>query len=141
MSAPARGRRRAFLLAVSIALIAGCSTAPTPTPAGSATPEATATATATATASPAALTRDEAVALARKATTRFANEDVLEARLGTWGVVDLPTPPDAPPTPAPETRVWIVNLGYRIRPLDGQGVIVVLDAVDGRVLNATDWIS
>ena len=121
---------------MSIALLAGCSTAPPPPPTTPATPAPTVTAT------PAvALTQVEAIALARMATTRFASDGVLEARLATWGELELYTPPDAPPTPAPETSVWIVNLGTVIGPLNGQGVIVVLDAFDGRVLNAAEWIS
>ena len=97
----------------------------------------------TATASPATgSTRDQAIALARKAApSQFADEEVLDARVSTWGDLDRWTPPDAPPTPTPDTRIWIVNLGYDPGPLMGWGIIVALDYVDGRVLNATEWIS
>lgn len=126
---------RALLAPLLVVLLAGCSTiGRDPTPATTSVP--------TATASPATgLTRDEAIALARKATTRFANEGVLDAQVSTWGELDRWTPPDAPPTPAPGTRIWVVNLGYQSGPLMGQGVIVALDYFDGRVLNATEWIS
>jgi hypothetical protein len=135
-SAASSSGGRALLLVISVALITACSTPPETPPTRSATPAPTVAAT------PAAgLTRGEAVALARKATTRFAGEGVLEARVGTWGELDVYSPPDAPPTPAPETRVWIINLGYVAGPLDGQGVVVVLDEVDGRVLSAIEWMS
>ena len=126
---------RALGAALLVAAVAACSTPgrqPTPSPTVTPSPSASAAV---------GLTRDEAVALARKAAGRFANDDVLEARVGTWGELDRWTPPSAPPTPAPDTRIWIVNIGYNPGPLMGQGTIVVLDYFDGHVLNATEWIS
>ena len=118
-----------------VAAVAACSIPdrhPTPSPTVTPSPSA----------SPAVgLTRDEAIALAREAAGRFANDDVLEARVGTWGALDPWTPRNAPPTPTPDTRIWIINIGYNPGPLMGQGIVVVLDYFDGRVLNATEWIS
>jgi len=67
------------------------------------------------------ISRDAAIAIARTAAHGHENDAVLAADLLRYRDV--------------------VNLGWVLGPLDGQGTTVVVDAVDGHVVQAVDWIS
>jgi hypothetical protein len=85
------------------------------------------------------LTRAEAVAIARVAAQAPAEWDILQADAGwPWEVDVLESPGLATPGLG---FVWRVNVGFIDGPLDGEGVIVILDYFDGHVISKTNWIS
>jgi hypothetical protein len=45
------------------------------------------------------------------------------------------------PAPSPDRLVWRVRLGERPSPTGGQGVDVIIDFWDGRVIFAAEWFS
>jgi hypothetical protein len=92
--------------------------------------------------SPTAITRDEAIEIARAHAEQFADGDVLEAQLGTFA--DLGSDGDfgnAPPVPAPNEPVWRVTLGYDHGPLNAAGEVFVILASDGRLVQQYSWIA
>jgi hypothetical protein len=120
-------------------LVAACAPSPSPTTSVPVSP-----AEATIAASPTLLTRDQAIGLARAAAaqsspSRGSGEEVLVAELRRYGDLDAYVAPGATPPASDEQLVWAVNLGTP-GPM-GQGVIVILDAIDGHVLHLTEWIA
>lgn len=87
------------------------------------------------------MSREQAIAAAKAAEPDWANEGVLGAKLGTWAQFSDSFGPIEGPPPDPDELVWMVNLGWQHGPLNGQGVMVILDARDGRVLSRGSWIS
>ena len=90
---------------------------------------------------PPVLTRDEAVAAARAAEPAWAAEDVMAAELGTWADLGEPAAPVEGAVPAGTDPVWRVTLGWRLGPLNGQGVMLLIDGTDGHVIQRMTWIS
>jgi hypothetical protein len=92
--------------------------------------------------SPASLTRDKAIALARTvADPLYADEEVLQAEMMPLGRLDLYVGPDATPRPGPDRLVWFISLGHISGPQMGTGVNVVIDVLDGTVIANYDWIT
>ncbi len=87
------------------------------------------------------MTRDQAIAAARAAEPGWADEDVQAAQLGTWKELQEVGAPIEGPPPAPTDEVWLVNLGWQLGPMNGQGVLLILDARDGHVIQRAEWIS
>ncbi len=85
--------------------------------------------------------REQATAIASAARPDYAKERVLDVRLGAFAQLGVMGPAVKGPVPAPDDQVWLVSLGCILGPLDGQGVLVIIDATDGRVILAVDWIS
>jgi hypothetical protein len=88
------------------------------------------------------MTKDQAIAAARRALPRWADGNVLEAMTGLFA--DLGDPyakVRISPAPTPDQLVWKVNLGIVIGPLNASGTYAILDAFDGRVIQEIDWIS
>ncbi len=87
------------------------------------------------------MSREQAIAAGKAAEPDFADEQVMAARLGTWKELAEPGAPIEGPQPDPADPVWTVNLGWLLGPLDGQGVILILDGRDGHVIQRRHWIS
>ncbi len=90
---------------------------------------------------PPVMSREQAIAAAKAAEPDWADEQVLDARLGTWAELREQSGPVEGPQPEPDDAMWIVNLGWQLGPLNGQGVLLVLDARSGRVIQRLEWIS
>ena len=128
----------AWILAVGLlaSSLGACALPDTPTP--SPPPDATFEAT------PSLLTRGEAIGLARAAAARSSasrgsGEEVLAADLRRYGELDAYVAPGATPPASADQLVWAVNLGTP-GPM-GQGVTVILDAIDGHVIQLFEWIA
>jgi len=87
------------------------------------------------------ITRERATAIARAARPAYAHDKVFAAQLGTFAELGDAYAQTAAPTPAPSALVWLVKIGWQDGPLDGQGALVLIDAVDGHVVQSSDWIS
>ena len=87
------------------------------------------------------ISRERATAIARAARPAYAKDQVFAAQLGTFADLGNAHAETASPTPAPTALVWLVNIGWQLGPLNGQGAIVLIDAQDGRVIQAFEWIS
>jgi hypothetical protein len=87
------------------------------------------------------LTRDQAIAAARAATPKRASDGVIAAELRRFADVVNEHAPITGPLPASDADVWVVNLGWSSGPLNAQGTIILVDASDGHVIQAVDWIS
>jgi hypothetical protein len=92
--------------------------------------------------SPTAITRDEAIEIARAHAEQFPTGDVLEAQLGTFAELGGDGAfGNIPPVPAPNEPVWRVTLGYDHGPLDAAGEVFVILASDGRLVQQYSWIA
>jgi len=87
------------------------------------------------------ISRDEAIAAAKRAEPDWADQQVLAAKLGTWADFAEPHGSIEGRRPDATDPVWVVNLGWQLGPLNGQGVTLVLDARDGHVIQRSHWIS
>lgn len=87
------------------------------------------------------LTKDDAEAIARRASERWADGDLLDARLGSYSSFANEYATTTAPVPSPEALVWWISLGTDPGPLMGQGEIFIIDASDGHVVQHYDWIS
>jgi hypothetical protein len=87
------------------------------------------------------MTREQAIAAAQLAEPTWADDTVIAAELGVWKDLTMQGAPVEGPQPDPVDAVWLVNLGWQIGPMNGQGVILVLDARDGHVIQRGRWIS
>ena len=78
----------------------------------------------------------------REALPRRAANSVLKAELGPFSELGDPEAPVRhSPAPGLDRLVWRINLGTVHGPLNADGTYVVIDAVDGTVLQMVDWIS
>ncbi len=87
------------------------------------------------------ITQIRAIEIAIAARPLDGGDQVLGARLETFGKAQDPSSPINGARPADRASVWTVTLGWRLGPLDGQGAIVIIDATDGHIIQAYDWIS
>jgi len=85
--------------------------------------------------------RERAIAIARAASPRFAKDQVFDAQLGTFGALGNASAQVLGSAPGPDALVWVVDIGWRLGPLDAQGAIVVIDARDGHVIQTYEWIA
>src|SRR3954462_12910967 len=87
------------------------------------------------------ISRDEAIAIARKNADQMSAEGVLQAEIGTWASLrDDGKFGEVPPVPSSDL-VWRVTLGYDHGPLDAAGEVLILDATDGRLVWHSFWIA
>jgi len=147
-------------LAASLWLLVGCTVVVVVPPAATATPSPTSPSTpvpatpATPPATPPAptpvaptpvpkvsITRDQAIAVARSAALTHKDAPVISAEQGRFADVAIGPGPDSTAPIAPDRPVWRVDLGTTCGPLCGSGDTVIVDAVDGRVLESSSWIS
>ena len=72
-----------------------------------------------------------------------ASWGILLVEAGWQSEITYPAPstPMSTPPATGSGYVWWVNIGFDDGPLDGQGVTVILDYFDGRVIQKYDWIS
>lgn len=143
----------AVLAGVAVVVLAGCSAqSPTNTasptavapPVVAASPSAGVSGHALFAPSPERLgiTREQAIAIARTAAPRWSSAAVLEATTGTFGDLGSRNAPIlVSPAPGPERAVWRIKLGVVRGPADAAGTDVIIDAIDGTVIETTDWIS
>jgi len=87
------------------------------------------------------ITRVRAIAIARTAAVSHKDEPVIAAEMGRFADVSIGPGPDSTAPIAPDRPVWRVDLGTVCGPLCGSGDTVIVDAVDGRVLESSSWIS
>jgi len=140
-----RGRRVIGAL-VAVMVLAGCSPTVLPRPAtqppSSPSPVPTIGSSPSPASSHVAITKDRAIAIARRAATRWATASVLQADKGPFGELGFSRAPVLVlPAPSPEHLVWLINLGVVRGPLNADGTDVIIDATDGSVLQLVDWIS
>ncbi|MFN8630315.1 MAG: hypothetical protein U0838_08330 [Chloroflexota bacterium] len=112
----------------------------------SADPRPSAAPSAAASAAPSAaydtpIDRGRAIEIARGARLAYATAPVIEAAVGTFDDLGNAGVETVGPEPGPDAVVWIVNLGKELGPRSAAGAIVVIDARDGHVIQAFDWIS
>ena len=91
-----------------------------------------------------AITRDEAIAIARRASEGNVHEGepVLDARRLTYKEVGSELSPVVEGArPAPDDCVWFVNIGSEPAPMMAGGVFVTIDCDTGAVVHVTDWMS
>lgn len=89
----------------------------------------------------AGFTQEQAVAAARAAAPQSADRRIISAKAGPLGELLAPGTYDFSSAIPSDRWVWVINLGSG-QPLgEGQGSIVVIDFLDGRVYGVIDWIS
>jgi hypothetical protein len=71
---------------------------------------------------------------------RWGDSGVLLAKLMPFSDLDIYAGSVQGPRPAPGDLVWYVSLGVRGGPTGGQGTVVIIDSIDGRVIAQYDWI-
>jgi hypothetical protein len=85
--------------------------------------------------------RERAIAIARAASPRFAKDQVFDTQLGTFAALGNAYGHILGTAPEPGALVWVVDIGWRLGPLDARGAIVVIDASDGHVVQTFEWIA
>jgi len=117
---------------VIVAASGACAVLPSPTP-----PTRSIAASASPDASDLAVSRDQAVAIARKAAGEIHGyladipvALIKQGRFSDFAIRVSPPPPD-------DRVVWVIGM---LDEVTGQGVTVVVDATDGRVFRAVNYI-
>ena len=68
--------------------------------------------------------------------------DVISAAIGTFADLSNPnTPLRTASAPAAGHAVWRVEIGFVNGPLDASGADVIVDAIDGTVIQFWEWVS